>query len=134
MAQRVERKFTMGAVGLGDERMLNDEESRILKRVLLDETNYFLADFAAFMMWEIEKEHNISRRDAYKGSEIMALGSRAVSYALVFRDAATAEEWPEGVSPPGFIYGYVEEWLDQLGGEIDAIPAAEYFRGAHVDG
>ena len=102
------------AMGSECDRILTDDEMRMLKKLLASgpagaDTDYILAGFASFMACEILRGDGVDSLE-----QAAFLGA---NYALTMRRNATLDEWPEDSSPAGFIYGFVEEWLDHMDDE-----------------
>lgn len=99
------------AIGSECDRVLTEEEGRTLSKLLragdddILGTDHLLSRFASYMACEVLRgESDSFEQAAFLGA----------SYALVMRRNAMLEQWPEDSTPPGFIYGFVERWLNDI--------------------
>ncbi len=120
-------------IGAGYERELTDRENTVLKRLLVGtgepECDYLLASFAGFMASRM-----IDDKDEYPGESedeyVQKIGDHGAQYALRLRSYATEDQWPEDVSPAGFVYDLVERWFvyhDQGDVTHDGLSLRDYF-------
>ncbi len=119
------------AMGSDSERILTDKELGMLRKLLVGEqgdvegSDYLLAVFSSYMAREV-----LRRADIDSPEQHAFLGA---SYALTMKRNAAASEWPEESTPPGFIYDFVEEWLDskdvQRRHTIGGLSVREYLEG-----
>jgi len=134
MAENVHSvEVNVPALGSECERILTDEEMGVLKKLLAanqvdpEGADYLMAGFASFMACEILRDAKIDSQE-----QAAFLGAH---YALAMRRNAMLDDWPEDSSPPGFLYDFVEKWLDKMDDEtygrrtMAGLSIREYLRG-----
>lgn len=123
---RAEFTVEIGAMGAECDRTLSDTERAILKKLLLGTgdpllDDILLASFSGFMVQEVTKDD-----ETPFDADPSWLGTLGASYALDLRRYASLEEWPKDVTPPGYIYGIVESWLEADRSTIGGLSVKEY--------
>ncbi len=125
----------LGPLGAGTERVLSDEEMTKLRRFLAGNNQipgiYILSEFTGFMAAEIVNGDGLDRSSWDMSKILEEQGSLAASYALSFRRYASLPEWPENVTPPAFVYEFLENWLERdsvKGIKIGGIAVEQYLQ------